>query len=360
MPEKARNDTYKTAEKHKPATNNFTIIIGFRATTFALSQPNTQSKLLALTPLLQLLFAACCLAVCAASVQRAKRTPSFISRTHEAASQLQTTNHFRQPEALTRDKRDYDTVTLRSRTQPRSDNFGTGERRFDPSQGYSYDYTVRDVDSGVSFQQRESSDGESTRGSYSVALPDGRTQIVTYAVDAANGYRAEVTYEGEPRYPEDPPESRRYAVGRSDSPDAGAFADFTPSPVLSFPPAVPRPTSDLQSVREDVGLVDPQRYAADEQNYAADNTWQARNYARSAEKAGSSKKYPTVGKRKDVNSYQSDNAYSTGEDRVHSPAYTPIDEYRPLPAFTSDRRHTYPSDSYGFIPVLPPVLPVFN
>ena len=38
-------------------------------------------------------------------------------------------------------------------------------------------------------------------GEYRVALPDGRTQIVTYHADHVNGYVADVKYEGHPTYP---------------------------------------------------------------------------------------------------------------------------------------------------------------
>ena len=49
------------------------------------------------------------------------------------------------------------------------------------------------------FGHSESRDGYRTSGSYRVALPDGRTQIVTYGVlDAQSGYVADVRYEGQP------------------------------------------------------------------------------------------------------------------------------------------------------------------
>merc|ERR1711939_799641 len=53
--------------------------------------------------------------------------------------------------------------------------------------------------SGANFQQTESRDGYATSGSYTVALPDGRTQTVTYA-DNGDGIVQDVTYEGVPQY----------------------------------------------------------------------------------------------------------------------------------------------------------------
>merc|ERR1719290_745721 len=58
---------------------------------------------------------------------------------------------------------------------------------------------------GVDFAHDESSDGHVTSGSYRVALPDGRTQTVTFTATHEGGYVAEVTYEGEAQYPEAKP-----------------------------------------------------------------------------------------------------------------------------------------------------------
>ena len=42
-------------------------------------------------------------------------------------------------------------------------------------------------------------------GEYRVALPDGRTQIVTYKADHYGGFVADVKYEGTAVYPPAPP-----------------------------------------------------------------------------------------------------------------------------------------------------------
>ncbi|XP_042239583.1 cuticle protein 7-like [Homarus americanus] len=66
---------------------------------------------------------------------------------------------------------------------------------------YNSQYAVRDDYSGNDYGHEESRDGYNTQGTYSVLLPDGRVQRVTYYVDGDSGYVAEVTYEGEAQYP---------------------------------------------------------------------------------------------------------------------------------------------------------------
>jgi len=70
---------------------------------------------------------------------------------------------------------------------------------------YSYQYGVADDYSGARFSANENSDAKVVTGSYSVHLPDGRVQTVTYTADHYNGYVADVKYEGTPVYPEAKP-----------------------------------------------------------------------------------------------------------------------------------------------------------
>merc|ERR1712064_18573 len=60
---------------------------------------------------------------------------------------------------------------------------------------YTYTYAVADDYSKAAFNADETSDGAGTvSGSYSVALPDGRTQHVNYHANGYDGYVADVTY----------------------------------------------------------------------------------------------------------------------------------------------------------------------
>merc|ERR1712012_1202659 len=71
---------------------------------------------------------------------------------------------------------------------------------------YTFTYAVADDYSKSSFNAEESSDGASNvQGSYSVALPDGRIQHVTYTSNGYDGFVADVTYEGTAVYPEEKP-----------------------------------------------------------------------------------------------------------------------------------------------------------
>merc|ERR1711881_637125 len=66
---------------------------------------------------------------------------------------------------------------------------------------YTYEYGVHDDYSGAHFGQNEYSDGKEVKGQYTVALPDGRTQIVDYHANHYDGYIADVKYEGYASYP---------------------------------------------------------------------------------------------------------------------------------------------------------------
>ena len=57
---------------------------------------------------------------------------------------------------------------------------------------YAYQYGVQDEYSGANFAANENSDAKVVTGSYTVHLPDGRVQTVTYTADHYNGYVADV------------------------------------------------------------------------------------------------------------------------------------------------------------------------
>ncbi|XP_040579256.1 cuticle protein 18.6 [Lepeophtheirus salmonis] len=73
---------------------------------------------------------------------------------------------------------------------------------------YNYQYSVQDPESGNDFSAQESSDGQVVSGSYRVALPDGRIQVVNYRVEGDSGFVADVSYEGTPSYSNDVPQPR--------------------------------------------------------------------------------------------------------------------------------------------------------
>lgn len=99
---------------------------------------------------------------------------------------------------------------------------------------FTFAYAVNDEYNGNIQSHNEDSDGHVTKGQYSVLLPDGRTQTVSFTADHELGYVAEVTYEGIAQYPSKapgpaitfPPQS----YGQSTVPDTYQ----TPSPSPSY------------------------------------------------------------------------------------------------------------------------------
>jgi hypothetical protein len=74
------------------------------------------------------------------------------------------------------------------------------EPTYESDAKYNYAYEVKannDYHGNVDFGHSESRDGCSTSGKYSVLLPDGRVQTVTYTADCYAGYNADVSYAGE-------------------------------------------------------------------------------------------------------------------------------------------------------------------
>ncbi len=68
---------------------------------------------------------------------------------------------------------------------------------------YDFAWAVKDEPTYNDFAHKETGDDKGlVTGSYRVALPDGRTQIVNFKADSTNGYTADVKYEGEAQYPE--------------------------------------------------------------------------------------------------------------------------------------------------------------
>ena len=106
---------------------------------------------------------------------------------------------------------------------------------------YSYEWQVNDQYSNNNYGQDESRDGDSTIGSYFVLLPDGRTQKVSYTVDAYGGYKAEVTYEGEAK-PQ--PTARKYQPNKYQAQPSS----YKPVKVAPKPPKKTKETAKIGEV----------------------------------------------------------------------------------------------------------------
>ncbi|XP_013119516.1 pro-resilin [Stomoxys calcitrans] len=73
-----------------------------------------------------------------------------------------------------------------------------------PGMPFDFEYAVNDVETANDYAHKATSDGDVVTGEYRVQLPDGRMQVVRYTADWKTGYHADVSYEGEPQYPQGP------------------------------------------------------------------------------------------------------------------------------------------------------------
>ncbi|XP_016658800.1 pro-resilin [Acyrthosiphon pisum] len=101
---------------------------------------------------------------------------------------------------------------------------------------FNFAYQVKDAPTNTYFTHEANSDGKRVTGAYSVLLPDGRNQVVTYFADE-NGYNAKVNYEGEAKpQPAQPGSQGGYL-------SAPGFSSTAPKyPPVPIRGSAPRPT----------------------------------------------------------------------------------------------------------------------
>merc|ERR1712051_793252 len=106
---------------------------------------------------------------------------------------------------------------------------------------YNYNYAVKDDYSGSIFTAAEERDNYNAAGSYSVNLPDGRVQIVSYSVSGPDGgYIADVKYEGVASYA--PVATKPYVPAPAPVYKPAPKPVYKPAPVPVYKPA-PKPVT---------------------------------------------------------------------------------------------------------------------
>ena len=139
------------------------------------------------------------------------------------------------------------------RYQPRADyaDYAYDEESY-PTEpiNYEFQYGVRDDYTGQDFKHSENHEGDKTSGSYEVALPDGRTQVVTYTADD-NGYNADVIYQGDNHQSTYP--HRVYPLAEYQKPHAAAVPDYQPAAQVpeAFPGSIFRAHAPTTAVGND-------------------------------------------------------------------------------------------------------------
>ncbi|KAJ8929214.1 hypothetical protein NQ314_018093 [Rhamnusium bicolor] len=71
-----------------------------------------------------------------------------------------------------------------------------------PPARYEFKYGVQDAHTGDQKQQSEAREGDTVRGEYSLAEPDGTIRVVKYTADPHNGFNAVVSRIGHAGHPQ--------------------------------------------------------------------------------------------------------------------------------------------------------------
>ncbi|CAL4062239.1 unnamed protein product, partial [Meganyctiphanes norvegica] len=132
---------------------------------------------------------------------------------------------------------------------------------------YGFTYGVKDRYSGTDYARQEEASvdpytGNNVMGRYHVLLPDGRLQLVTYKADE-NGYRAEVTYEGEAHHDLPNPYSSAHIHQHHPKSAPTSPAVYKPVPVPHLPkpygavPFHPKPVPTPPSAYKPVHVSHP-------------------------------------------------------------------------------------------------------
>ncbi|XP_043220105.1 cuticle protein 19-like [Amphibalanus amphitrite] len=141
--------------------------------------------------------------------------------------------------------------------------------QYDVHSPYAFEYAVRDRYTGAAFSQAEQSSGAAVRGSYSVALPDGRIQHVTYVADHSGdgGYNAHVTYEGAAHHPA-PLYGYRAPYQPQPAPYQPQPAPYQPEPEIYQPePEVYQPEPEVYQPEPEVYQTEPEVYQTEPEVY---------------------------------------------------------------------------------------------
>ena len=107
----------------------------------------------------------------------------------------------------------------------------------DAKYNFGYEVKANSYHGPVDFGHSQSTDGCATTGKYSVLLPDGRVQTVTYTATCYGGYNADVSYYGEAKPYVYKKPAYKPAPQYKPAPSYKPAPKFKPAPAPKYKPA---------------------------------------------------------------------------------------------------------------------------